>query len=322
MVVRAFLLFFTLLLSAGSAVAQDYPSRPIRIEVGFAAGGGTDLLARVLADEMTKRLGQRVVIENKPGASGALAGGVVARSAPDGYTLWIGTQGAMAVAPLIQSPPPFDPIADFQPVARLTTVSQLITVTESFPAKDFKEFVDLIKANPGKYSYATAGLGGPSHLTAELFSGETGLQMQHIPYAGDGAAVADVLSGVVPIWFVSPASSGQYLASKKVRALVVLANARVPSLPDTPTIGEFGYGSAAVEAYAALLAPKGTPPEVVVKLNQVLAEIYKDPEALARIEKIGYVPRYGDAKVLADLIVSDNNLWRDIVLRIIKPQVK
>jgi tripartite-type tricarboxylate transporter receptor subunit TctC len=293
--------------------ADNYPSKPIRLIVGFAPGGGTNLLARVLADKLPPLLGgATIIVENKPGGGGTVAAGDIVRAAPDGYTLLLGTSGMMSSAPYAQSPRPYDPITDFQP-ATLLAISQLqILVKDDFPAKDFKEFVALAKANPGKYTYATAGLMGPGHLFAELLSRQVGIGLRHVPYAGDGKSAIDVLAGFVPVW-AAGAGAFHYAQQGKVRPLVTSGEKRWPQYPDTPSVVELGYPKAATNYYNVLLAPKGTPAAITDKLYKAVVEVYKDPDAVAKIKASGVFPETMPAAETAAYIKQDVELWKDIV---------
>jgi len=298
------------------AMGDEYPSKPIRVVVGFAPGGGTDLLGRVLADKLTAKLGQTVVVENKPGAGGTIGAAEVARSAPDGYTLLVGTQGMMSSAPFAVNPPPYDPINDFEHISLLATSHLLLYVHDDFPAKDFAELVKVVQENPGKYTYASAGHMGPAHMFTELLSRSVDLPMRHIPYAGDGKATPDVLGGVVPIW-ASGAGAFPSYKQGKIRALVTSGPERWSEIPEAPTVAELGYPEATTTYYNHLLAPKGTPVEIVNKLHEAIVEIYKDKDATDKILASGVIPQTLPPAETLETVKEDVALWKDIVANLV-----
>ena len=287
--------------------------------VGFNAGGGADVMARILADRLSERLGQPVVVQNRPGAAGTIAGSITATAPPDGYTLWLATQGALSVAPFLQSPRPYDPAADFAPISMLFTAPLQLYVKDAFPAKTFKEFVALLKENPDKYFYATAGVGGPGHMFAELLMRETGTKMVHVPFPGDSQAAASILGDVVQIWSTATAAATPFTAEGKVRALVTSGDERASQLPDVPTAKESGYPSVIAYYFNALLAPKGTPPEIVDRLNKAVSEIYNDGKTKDQIVKsLGVMPINSTPAETAKTIQDDIAKWRDVVDQTIK----
>ena len=295
------------------AQAQEYPSRPVRLIVGFAPGGGADVFARILAEKLSTRLDTSIVVENKPGAAGTIGASFVAHAAPDGYTLLMGTQGSIAVAPYTQKPQPFDPLTDFMPVSILMTSQLQLYVRDDFPAKTFPEFVELVRANPDKYAYATAGIAGPGHMFVELLSRKIGLKMVHVPYPGDGQAINDVLGGTIPIWATAVASAKPYLGPSRIRPLVTSGRERAFLIPDTATVEESGFPGISAYYYNALLAPKGTPEAIVAKLNEAIVEIYKDPATVARIKGLGQTPVTKTSQETAEFIKNDIDQWKDIL---------
>lgn len=300
-------------LMTASAQAQEYPSKPIRLIVGFAAGGGADVFARMIVEKLSVQLGAAIVVENKPGAAGVIGATAVVRAPPDGYTLLMGPQGSIAVAPYTQKQQPFDPLTDLVPITLLMTSQLQLYVRDDFPAKNFSEFVALVKANPGKYSFATAGVAGPGHMFTELLSRKIGLKMVHVPYPGDGQAINDVLGGTVPIWATAIASAKPYLDARSIRPIVTSGRERASFLPDTPTAEESGYPGASAYYYNALLAPKGTPEAIISKLNQAIVDIYKDPVLIERIKGLGQTPVTKSPKETADFIRADIDQWKVIL---------
>lgn len=294
-----------LALSASPAPAQDYPSRPITLIVPFAAGGSTDLVARLIAQRMSQELGQTVVVENRGGAGGNLGAAAVAKAQPDGYTILMGTVATHALNPALYKKMPYDPVKSFAPISLLVIVPNVLVVNPNFEAKTVAELIALLKANPDKYSYASSGNGTPLHLSGELFKSMAGVDMQHIPYQGAGPALNDVLAGQVPIMFDNLPSSSGHIKSGKLRALGVTTAKRAPSFPDVPTIAETlpGY-----ETYTwnALFAPAGTPQAAIDKLNAAANKSLADPAVQARLADfsasvVGSTPAELEAHVKAEV---------------------
>lgn len=230
-----------ILSSLGTASAQDaYPQQPVRLVVPFAAGGSTDLVARVVAQAMGERLGQQIVVENKGGAGGNLGATAVKQAAPDGYTILMGTIATHALSASLYEKPPFDPIKDFAPIVLLVTVPNVLTVNKDYPAKDVKELIARLKEKPGEEVWSSSGNGTPLHLSGQLFMTMTGTDMIHVPYQGSGPALVDALSGAVPINFDNLPSSAGHIKAGSLRALAVTTKTRVPLFPDVPTMEEAG----------------------------------------------------------------------------------
>ncbi|MFK8252382.1 Bug family tripartite tricarboxylate transporter substrate binding protein [Ancylobacter terrae] len=268
--------------ATGPMAYAAYPERPITLVIPFAAGGSTDLVGRLIAQKMSTELGQTVVVENRAGAGGNTGAAAVAKAAPDGYTILMGTVATHALNPALYKKMPYDPVTSFAPVSLLVVVPNVLVVNPAFPAKTTEELIALLKANPDKYSYASSGNGTPLHLSGELFKSMAGVDMQHIPYQGAGPALNDVLANQVPIMFDNLPSSSGHIKSGKLRALGVTTAKRAPSFPDVPAIAEAlpGY-----ETYTwnALFAPAGTPPEAIAKLNAAANNALKDPQVQARL---------------------------------------
>lgn len=268
--------------ATGPMAHAAYPERPITLVIPFAAGGSTDLVGRLIAQKMSAELGQTVVVENRAGAGGNTGAAAVAKAAPDGYTILMGTVATHALNPALYKKMPYDPVTSFAPVSLLVVVPNVLVVNPAFPAKTTEELIALLKANPNKYSYASSGNGTPLHLSGELFKSMAGVDMQHIPYQGAGPALNDVLANQVPIMFDNLPSSSGHIKSGKLRALGVTTAKRAPSFPDVPAIAEAlpGY-----ETYTwnALFAPAGTPPEAIAKLNTAANNALKDPQVQARL---------------------------------------
>ncbi|MDK4732582.1 tripartite tricarboxylate transporter substrate binding protein [Rhizobium sp. CNPSo 3490] len=303
----ALVLGLTAMLGLGSsAVAADFPDRPITMVVPFAAGGSTDVVARIVAQKMSEDLGQQVIVQNVAGAGGNLGAGNVARAEPDGYTILMGTVATHALNPLILKSTPYDPEKDFAPVSLLVVVPNVLVVNPELPAKTVQELVALLKAEPDKYSYASSGNGTPLHLSGELFKSMAGVSMQHIPYKGAGPALNDVIGNQVPIMFDNLPSSSSHIKAGTLRALAVTTAERAPSFPDVPTIAESGIPGYETYTWNALFAPANTPGEVVTRLNASANKALKDPAVAERMKEfsatiVGSTPEELAAHVKAEL---------------------
>ena len=266
----------------GAAHAQGFPDRTITLVVPFAAGGSTDVVARVIAQKMGDELGKQVIVENVAGAGGNLGADRVARAEPDGYTVLMGTVATHALNPLILKTKPYDPEKDFAPISLLVVVPNVLVVNPELPVKTVPELIALLKANPDKYSYASSGNGTPLHLSGELFKSMTGVTMQHVPYKGSGPALNDLLGNQISIMFDNLPSSSGHIKSGTLRALSVTTAERATSFPDIPTIAESVPG---YETYTwnALFAPAGTPKEAIDKLNAAAKKALADPGVSARM---------------------------------------
>ncbi|WP_316149153.1 tripartite tricarboxylate transporter substrate binding protein BugE [Cupriavidus sp. BIC8F] len=272
---------------AGLAQAQSYPNKPIRLIVPFAAGGTTDIVARAVSDGLGRELGQPVVVENRGGGGGAIGADALAKSAPDGYTLGIATVSTMATNPATNPKNPYDPLKDFAPITNLVNVPNVLTVNPKVPAKTLKEFVAMLKANPGKYSYASAGKGSISHLDGELFKDITKTDMVHIPYRGSGPALNDTLAGQVNAQFDNLPSSMPHIQAGKLRALAVAAPKRVEGLPDVPTFAEAGMKDMNNMAWYGLVAPAGTPAAIITRVHDAAVKALQDPNVKRRLADSG-----------------------------------
>ncbi|OWO92679.1 ABC transporter substrate-binding protein [Rhizobium esperanzae] len=297
----------TAMLGLGSsAVAADFPNRAITMVVPFAAGGSTDVVARIVAQKMSEDLGQQVIVQNVAGAGGNLGAGNVARAEPDGYTILMGTVATHALNPLILKSTPYDPEKDFAPVSLLVVVPNVLVVNPELPAKTVQELVALLKAEPDKYSYASSGNGTPLHLSGELFKSMAGVSMQHIPYKGAGPALNDVIGNQVPIMFDNLPSSSSHIKAGTLRALAVTTAERAPSFPDVPTIAESGIPGYETYTWNALFAPANTPSEVVTRLNASAKKALADPAVTERMKEfsatiVGSTPEELAAHVKAEI---------------------
>ena len=270
------------------AAADNYPSRPVRLVVGFAAGGPTDILARVMAQQLSQRLAQQVIVENRPGAGGNTATEAVVNAAPDGYTVLV-IATANAINTSFYRKLPFDFMRDIVPVAGLGRISYVMAVHPSVPANTVAEFIAHAKANPGQINFASGGVGGSNHLSGELFKAIAGINIVHVPYRGNAAAYADLISGRIQLIFADVASSLAHVRSGALRGIAVTSLAPLPSLPGVPTVAETVPGYEA-SAWYGFGVPKGTPREIVEKLNRAINEAFNDPAVLARFRELEAQP--------------------------------
>ncbi len=273
-------------LAAAALAAQAFPTKPVTIVVPFSPGGATDIMSRVLAERLNKRLGQPVIVENRPGGGTMIASEHVARAAPDGHTLLLAAS-SLGIAPSLYAKVNYDPIKDFTPVSQVASVVHVLVVHPSMPVKNVGELVTWLKANPTKGNYGSVGAGTSTHLEAELFNSVAGVQMQHIPYKGSAPALTDMVGGQLQVMFDAYASSGPFIKDGKVRLLAVTTAQRSKSLPDTPTVAESGLPGYEAMPWLGLVAPAKTPPAVVNKLYAELHEVLKEPEVQTRFRSLG-----------------------------------
>jgi tripartite-type tricarboxylate transporter receptor subunit TctC len=297
--------------AAGMAGAQAWPSRPVRFLVGYAPGGGNDIVARLMGQWFSERLGQPFLIENRPGAATNMAAEAVVHASPDGYTLLLVGQPNAINATLYETLP-FNFIRDIAPVAGIMTVPNVMVVHPSFPAKTVAEFIAYAKANPGKINMASAGNGSAAHLAGELFSLMTGVSMVHVPYRGQAPALADLLAGQVQVLFATSPASMEYIRTAKLRALAVTTANRSEALPDLPTVGDFVPGYEA-SAWYGVGAPRQTPAEIVDRLNKEANAGLADPKLKARLADLGGILIAGSPADFGKVISDDTEKWGKVI---------
>jgi tripartite-type tricarboxylate transporter receptor subunit TctC len=294
---------------SGAQAQQAYPNAPIRLVVGYAAGGTTDILARSLGEQLGKILGQTIIVDNKPGAA------FVAQAKPDGYTLYMATVASHGINPaLYRGKLPFDPIKDFAPVSLVASIPLMLVLNPTLPVKSIKELIEYAKKNPGKLNYASSGNGSPGHLAAAVFNDATKIQIEHIPFKGGNPANTSVLAGETQMTFATVPGALPHVVAGKLIALGVTTKQRSGQLPNVPTIAEAaGLPTYDISTWNAVLAPKGTPDAVVARLNAAIIQAMKSPELRQRFEKEGAMPMTSTPKELSDFIVLEVERWGKVV---------
>lgn len=299
------LLGVPILVAPTIARAETWPQRPISLLVGFAPGGGTDIIARALQPALQEDLGQAVAIENRPGASGTLAAAACARARPDGYTMLMTTVSASAVVPPHMNPQPFDIIRDQKPVVLCGTVPLVAVVPNTSPANTFQEFLAHAKANPGKLNYSSSGVASQQHLAAEILSAQAGLSMTHVPFRGTGQAVNEILAGRIDIAFDTLPTYLPHIRGGRLRALATTMPQRVEWLPDAPTVAESGFPGFNCNVWYMWIAPPGTPDAVTERMNQAVNRALADPGLRGRVAAAGFIPGGGSQADAAKLLRDD-----------------
>jgi len=298
---------------APAAAQATYPTKPVRLVVPFPPGGTTDILARAVAQKLSEAWGQQVIVDNRPGAGGNIGSELVAKSAPDGYTLLMGTVGTHAINPSLYAKMPYDHVKDFTPVILVAGVPNVLVVNPSLPVNSVTELIAYGKANPNKLNFASSGNGTSIHLSGELFRTMTGVQMTHVPYKGSSPALTDLIAGQVQLMFDNLPSSLQFIKAGKLRALAVTSAERSSALPDVPTLAESGLPGFEASSWFGVLAPAGTPNDVIVKLNTAIAGWLATADAKEKLAAQGAIAAGGAPDAFVRHIAAESNKWAKVV---------
>ncbi len=293
--------------------AQNYPTRPIRLIVPFAPGGPTDIMSRAISERITPRLGQQLVVDNRPGAGGGIGTEIAARAAPDGYTMVLGHIGTHAINASLYAKIGYDPGKDFAPITTIATLPLALWVNASVPAASVKELVALAKAKPGGISFGSAGSGGPTHMAGEMLKAMTRIDIVHVPYKGNAASLTDLVAGRVQMMFSNLLTAGPHARAGKLRGLAVTTARRSPQAPELPTIAESGVPGYDITPWYGVLFPAGTPRTIVLRLNREIGDVLKAPEMVERFRSQGVDLATGTPEAFAALINSEIPKWRKVV---------
>ena len=298
---------------SGIASAQTYPGKPIRIVVGFAAGGPADVMARLVGQRMASLLGQSIVIDNRPGAGGTIGARAVAEADPDGYTLLLGNTSTLVIGPLIHKNVNYDPVRGFAPIASLGTTSNLLIVPPALPVTSVRELIALARSSPGKLNYSSAGIGTPPHLIGEMFKQRLGLDIVHVPYKGGGPSVTAVVTGEAQFSFENPASALPLVQAGNVRALAATGETRGSQTPDLPTMIEAGVPDFTSVSFTAVVAPAGTPSAIVSRLNASINESLRSPEVAGTLTKLSVDAKISSPAEFAAFLAKERDKWTTVV---------
>ena len=297
----------------GAALAQGYPAKPVRLIVPFPAGGATDVLARAISQYAGDKLGQPIVIDNKPGAGGTIGSDLAAKADPDGYTLLIATGSTHSIGPLVNPKTPYNVERDFVPIIDVANTTTVMMASKTVPATNLKEFIQYAKANPGKLNFGSSGNGTNSHLTGELFKAQAGVFMTHIPYRGTGLVFNDMVSGQVHMLMDNIVTAMPHIKEGRLRIIGVTSLKRLPFLPDVPTLDEQGLKGFDVGNWFGIYGPRGTPAEVVQKVNAAYNAALKDPELQKKMALLGATPTGGTPQQMASIVSAETEKWRRLI---------
>jgi len=311
-IARRILALLAALALAGVAHAQ-YPTKPVRIVVPYPAGGTSDILARSIGQKLQELWGQPVIVDNKPGATGNVGAEIVAKSPPDGYTLMLADIGSLAISPSVFSNLPFDPVKDFAPVVMVAYSPHILAVHPSVPAKDVKELIAYAKANPGKLNFAVSGTGGANHLAGIEFAMRSGIKWAYIPYKGGAQAIADVMGGQAQVLFNGMLATYPAVKDGKLRGLAISSEKRFASAPDLPTVAEYGFPGFETGSFQGVVAPAGTPKDVVATLHDTISKVLATPEMTDRLSKAGAELRPQSPEQFGQFIASEKARWAKVV---------
>jgi tripartite-type tricarboxylate transporter receptor subunit TctC len=294
------------------ASAQGYPAKPIRLIVADAAGGAPDQLGRLLAQKLSDSIGQQVIVDNRPGAAGALGADIAAKAPADGYTLLLTTSTIYAILPGLKRNLPYDPVKDFVPISRIATSSNVLVVNVALPAQSISELVQLAKSKPGVLNYASAGIGSPAHLAGEMLNLLAGIKLTHVPYKGAAPGLLDVIAGNAQLIITSPITAGAHMNGGRVRALATTGAERNPALPDLPTIADSVPGYEITQSWG-IVAPAGTPPQVVKRLNDEVVKAMSQPDVRERVLKTGAVPAGDSGAAFEAFMAKERQRLGDVI---------
>ena len=311
--VKRILFSLVCLTFCGTLVAQAYPSRSIRLVVPFPAGGATDILSRTLAQKASEKLGQQIVVDNRPGAGGTIGSDFVAKSPADGYTLLMATGSTHAVNPITNPKIPYNVERDFTPLALVANTASVLVVPGNLPVKNLAEFIALAKSKPGQLNFGSSGNGTNSHLSGELFKAQAGVFITHIPYRGTGLVFNDMMSGQVQMLMDNYVTSQSNIREGKLRVLGVTSLQRLPFLPDAPTLDEQGLKGFDVTNWFGIYGPKGVSADVIARVNTAFNQTLQDPDVLKRLQSLGATPMTGTPDDMAKLVAADTAKWRKLI---------
>jgi len=311
--IKSVIVFALISFAVSQVFAQSFPNKTVTLVIPFPPGGGTDTGGRILAEQLSKRWGQPVIVDNKGGAAGQIGADAVAKAKPDGYTLLLGNIGTQAINPSLYPKMPYDPLTAFAPISLVAELPLAMMVNPTVPAKTATEFIGLVKSNPGKFSYSSAGAGGAPHLAAEMFKDQTGTFILHVPYRGGGPAIADLLAGHVQLSFMTVLEASGHIKSGKLRALAVTGDKRVQAFPDVPALTEQVLPGFNAISWLGLLAPSGTPQPLIEKIANDVRAILSDDAVKNRYISLGGVPRATSPQEFEKMIADDKQRYAKII---------